>query len=79
MVRGPESDRRAWIADIVVEEEYRGKGYGRRVMLLLEQEVKAMGLNKIGLHVFGFNESAIKLYQSMGYLATDLMMEKVLS
>lgn len=47
-------------------------------MSLIEQEVTKQGLNRIGLHVFGYNKTAINLYQSLGYETTDLMMEKEL-
>ncbi len=73
-----EGHRRAYICDVIIEEQYRGKGYGRQVMMLVEQEIKKQGLNRVGLHVFGFNERAIKLYKSMGYLTTDIEMEKTL-
>lgn len=75
-VRGAADNKRAFIYDIIVEEQYRGKGYGRQIMLLLEQEVKKQGLGRVGLHVFGFNKVAISLYQSLGYTTTDLVMEK---
>jgi ribosomal protein S18 acetylase RimI-like enzyme len=78
-VRGAEGNRRAFICDVIIEEQHRGKGYGKQMMLLVEQEAKKEGLNRIGLHVFGFNDTAIRLYQSLGYATTDLVMEKSLS
>ncbi|MGZ3771140.1 MAG: GNAT family N-acetyltransferase [Bdellovibrio sp.] len=78
-IRGAEGNKRAFICDVVIEEQYRGKGYGKQMMLLMEQEAKKKGSNRIGLHVFGFNETAIRLYQSLGYATTDLVMEKNLS
>jgi hypothetical protein len=32
----------------------------------------------VGLHVFGANDVAQRLYQRTGYVATDVTMEKVL-
>lgn len=78
MIRGAETNRKAFIADIIVEEEFRGQGYGRKAMKLLEEEVCKLGLKEIGLHVFGFNETAIALYSSLGYQTTDLVMAKKL-
>lgn len=75
-IRGALNNKKAFIADILIRDKFRGKGYGRETMLLLEADVKSRGLKHIGLHVFGFNEVAIKLYQSMGYQTTDLVMEK---
>ncbi len=79
LVRGPENDRRAFVGDVIIEEEHRGKGYGKLIMQLVEEEAKALGLNRIGLHVFGYNETAIQLYKKLGYLTSDLVMEKKLT
>jgi ribosomal protein S18 acetylase RimI-like enzyme len=37
-----------------------------------------MGINSIRLHVFGYNHSAIAMYQKLGYETTNLQMEKKL-
>ena len=78
-IRGTSNNRNAFIADIFICEGCRGKGFGRQAMTLLESEVKPQGFNRIGLHVFGFNQPAIKLYKSLGYEVTDLVMEKTLT
>jgi ribosomal protein S18 acetylase RimI-like enzyme len=78
LIRGAENNKKAFIADILIYKEYRGKGFGRETMLLLEERVKEQGLSSIGLHVFGFNETATKLYNSLNYQVTDLVMEKKL-
>jgi ribosomal protein S18 acetylase RimI-like enzyme len=76
VARGRDDNRCAFIYDIVIEEAYRGKGYGRQLMVFMENEAKKMGLKRIGLHVFGFNKTAIGLYQSLGYETIDLVMDK---
>ncbi|MGZ3787031.1 MAG: GNAT family N-acetyltransferase [Bacteriovorax sp.] len=76
--RGAADNRKAYILDIVVEEAHRGKGHGKKAMLLLEEKVKAMGLRHIGLHVFGHNHRAHELYKKLGYVETNIVMEKVL-
>lgn len=76
--RGPEGRRRAYVCDIIVEPDQRGKGYGKQIMLSAEKAVQEMGYRKIGLHVFGYNEPAIALYKALGYVVTDLEMEKTL-
>ncbi len=77
-VRGSSNIKKAFIADIMIREQFRGHGYGKQAMMLLEDDVKSKGLKHIGLHVFGFNDVAIHLYNSMGYRTTDLIMEKSL-
>lgn len=77
-VRGALDNRKAFLCDIFIEETFRGLGFGKEAMRFLENEVKQMGLKEIGLHVFGFNETAIRLYQSLDYKTSDLVMSKAL-
>jgi ribosomal protein S18 acetylase RimI-like enzyme len=74
-----EDPARAYIFDLIVEDRYRGRGYGRQIMLLLEAEMKKRGVRRVGLNVFNFNMGAIRLYESMAYATTNRQMEKVLS
>ena len=77
-VRGAADNRKAFIYDIVLNDDTRGKGYGKQAMNLLEIEVKKIGLRHIGLHVFGHNQIARNLYEKMGYVTTNVNMEKTL-
>lgn len=77
-VRGAVDNRKAFIYDIILDDETRGKGYGKQAMQLLEVEVKKLGLRHIGLHVFGHNKIARSLYEKLGYETTNVNMEKTL-
>lgn len=77
-VRGPENNRKAFIYDINLYESERGKGFGKQAMELLEDEVKKLGLQHIGLHVFGHNHIARSLYEKAGYEVMNLVLEKKL-
>ena len=66
----------AWVYDIVLNAEARGRGYGTQTMNLLEQEVKRLGINSIGLHVFGHNKVAQALYEKIGFRTTNRIMVK---
>ncbi len=68
----------AWIYDIRIDDHYQGKGYGKDTMRALEDKVRAVGLDRISLHVFGHNKVARGLYEKIGYEATNLMMTKEL-
>ncbi|MCI1017198.1 GNAT family N-acetyltransferase [Microbacterium sp. C5A9] len=57
----------AFILDIEVADGHRRRGYGRGIMLAAEEEARRLGADSIGLHVFGFNEQAIRLYEGLGY------------
>jgi ribosomal protein S18 acetylase RimI-like enzyme len=68
--------QRAFIYDIVVDEPYRGKGYGAAALAILEREMKARGATRISLNVFGQNVVAMHLYQKMGYSTAATLMQK---
>lgn len=68
-----------FIYGIRMDENSRGKGYGRQTMQALEAFVKELGIPKISLHVFGYNDVAIHLYKSCGYVTTNVLMSKVLT
>ena len=67
-----------FIYEVFIEERYRGKGYGKSLMLLLEEKARELGLQSLGLHVFGSNQVARKLYETIGYEVTNLQMVKAL-
>ena len=60
-------ENEAFLCDIEINKEYRGKGYGHESMKLLESKVKELNLDSIGLHVFLHNEIAYSLYNKIGY------------
>jgi ribosomal protein S18 acetylase RimI-like enzyme len=68
----------AFIYDIEVDATLREKGYGTQALGALEEKVKSLGLDTIGLHVFGFNHGARALYEKMGYEITNINMAKKL-
>ena len=67
-----------FIFDVEIKEEFRGKGYGKQVMLLIEEKARELGLKSMGLHVFGYNKVAKNLYESIGYEVSSFNMTKKL-
>ena len=67
-----------FILELYVEEKYRGKGYGKQAMQLIEEKARELGLKSIGLHVFGSNKVARNLYEAVGYEVTSVNMSKTL-
>jgi RimJ/RimL family protein N-acetyltransferase len=68
----------AFVYSIEILERFRGRGYGREAMQLLEDEVRSRGLSRISLNVFGGNEIARSLYRSLGYAEAAVWMAKEL-
>lgn len=68
----------AFLEDLTVREQFRGQGYGRRALELLELHASSLGLRCIDLHVYAHNTRALALYQQQGYRTTGLKMRKAL-
>ncbi len=66
----------AWIYDLSVEEPLRGKGYGRAIMEMAEEQARELGVTRLELNVFGDNEVARGLYLSLGYVEMSRQMAK---
>jgi ribosomal protein S18 acetylase RimI-like enzyme len=72
----PERSGVAYVYDIEIHEPWRHRGFGRAAMVAAEQIVRDAGTGEIGLNVFGFNEPARRLYDSLGYRVVATQMTK---
>lgn len=69
----------AYVYDVAVAEELRGRGHGRALMLLAERVARTdAGMSLLGLHVFAGNTPALGLYESLGYRPTEVHLFKEL-
>ena len=73
--------RSRWLSQITVEEELRGRGYGRALLDALHRHLQAVGVQEVWLRVFDWNTVARRLYESAGYelvrqFPTDAHMKK---
>tara|TARA_R110001583_G_scaffold82491_1_gene218775 strand:- start:12562 stop:13863 length:1302 start_codon:yes stop_codon:yes gene_type:complete len=55
-----------WLG-IVVKQEYQGKGYAKKMMQILIDKAKSLGLNSIQLSVDDKNKKALGLYKQYGF------------
>ena len=67
-----------FVYDITVDEQHRGRGYGRAAMVFAEEEARRRGIGRVALNVFGGNEVARRLYRSLGYEENAVAMSKKL-
>jgi ribosomal protein S18 acetylase RimI-like enzyme len=58
---------RGWINYLAVDPAVQRKGYGRQIMAEIEKQLLALGCPKISLHVRAGNDSALSLYDRIGY------------
>jgi ribosomal protein S18 acetylase RimI-like enzyme len=57
----------SYVFDVEVAEQHRGRGFGRAAMVVAEVLARDAGDETIGLHVFGGNATARRLYRTHGY------------
>jgi len=69
-------DRKAFIYDFMILEEFRGKGYGKQALAAMDNKLKSMNVDSVGLHVFGDNITAQELYKKMGFMVSGIHMQK---
>lgn len=65
----------AFIYAIDVAPAARGRGYGRALMQEAVKWSRENGFRTLALHVFGGNDVAIGLYESLGFVTTDGLMQ----
>ena len=68
--------RHVWIYDIIINENFRRRGYASRTLELVEARAKELGAKSVELHVFGHNQGAQALYEKVGYSVTSITMAK---
>ena len=77
--------RRLYLEDLVVTEEYRGKGIGKMLFDVIIQELKELGFSGMMWQVLDWNEPAIKFYNKYGsnieagWLNVTLSREQILN
>ena len=60
------------IHDVVVHNDFRGRGLSRKLFEFVESEAKRRGCCKVTLEVVGGNEVAKSAYRNFGYSAYSL-------
>jgi ribosomal protein S18 acetylase RimI-like enzyme len=71
--------QRCFIYDIYLRAEFRHQGWGRKILQLLECNMKQQGIIRINLNVFANNSIAREFYSKMGYAVTDMHMSRWLT
>jgi ribosomal protein S18 acetylase RimI-like enzyme len=74
----PEDERTAWLYDIEIVSDQRGRGYGRAALAMIEDHLAAAGVTEFGLNVFANNTTARRLYSSAGWRELSVTMSRQL-
>jgi GNAT superfamily N-acetyltransferase len=59
--------RDAFVDELFLREEYRGRGWGRATMAFLEDAARELGIKTLHLGVEASNNRALRLYESVGF------------
>ena len=62
-----EQDNRLFLSKLYIRKAYRGNGYARKALNMLEEICYERGLEAIWLTVNRFNDNTIKAYDKMGF------------
>jgi ribosomal protein S18 acetylase RimI-like enzyme len=73
-----EAKKHCVLSDIFLEADFRGRGWGKKALQLLEARLAERDIEKVTLHVFADNPVARGLYEKMGYEVTGVNMQKIL-
>ncbi len=65
-----------YIKNVYVSPQWRGQGYGQKLLSIAEQWCRDAGAEKAALDASVNNEEAMAFYQRAGYQVTRLRMEK---
>jgi len=66
-VMGGYEGHRGWINYLAVSPQHQRKGYGKKIMQLVEQRIRQQGCPKINLMIRASNTGAVAFYRALGY------------
>ncbi|WP_460715330.1 GNAT family N-acetyltransferase [Nocardioides dilutus] len=72
-------ERAGFVYDVEVDEAERGRGYGRALMDVAAEHMRELGMEILGLNVFGHNHAAYALYDALGCGVIDRSFNLALS
>lgn len=74
--RGAEVE--AYVYDVELVPDMRGRGLGRATMLAAEVEARGLGASVLRLNVFGHNPTAVRLYDRLGLVVESAVLRHAL-
>lgn len=68
----------AVVGIFIGDKDYWGKGYGTDAMKVLQKFIfEQMNIHKVKLHVFSYNERAIKSYEKCGFKVEGVLRQEI--
>ncbi|MCF8362155.1 MAG: GNAT family N-acetyltransferase [Prolixibacteraceae bacterium] len=78
IVRNYDVNKSFYIAEMMVDELYRGQGIGRELIIKFFNEVNTNCFSNVFIRVWNQNIPAIKLYEKMGFKPVDSVVQSAL-
>ncbi len=69
-------EKRMYVSEIRVKEEYRKHGIGNQMMRMVEDKAREMGLGAVYLHAEANNPEALRFYKVVGFCEERIQMRK---
>lgn len=69
-------ERRMYISECSVKVEYRSRGIGKTMMMLIEKKAKEEGFPALYLHAEADSPDAVRFYESNGYSKERIQFRK---
>lgn len=67
---------RVYINEIRILEDYRGKGFGAKLIKTVEKEAMNAGIKAVYIHAEATNHNAIRLYKRLGFEPERIQLRK---
>lgn len=65
-----------WIDEIIIDAKMRGQGYGKKLLEGINKIAIENNCRRIELNCWCFNDDALKFYESIGFNAQRVVLEK---
>lgn len=62
----------AHLDSVKVDEDFRGQGYGRKLMEFVLGKAREAGATTVDLCVYASNTPAVRLYESLGFVGRPI-------
>lgn len=72
-VMGGYEGHRGWINYLAIDPDYQSKGFGKKLMLAIEERLRELGCPKINLQIRAGNADAVKFYERFGYSCEEVI------
>ena len=81
--KSPFEENSAFVTENIIKEEFRGKGYGKSALILLQEDAKEKGYAKMVLNCFKHTPVSYAMYEKSGFKVIEdyggsVIMEKLL-